>query len=332
MEGRETCDTDVILPKMSDEILAKIITATMAMPLSQAQLIIPGLEKYTLFDIEESFKKCLKIAPPTTKIIEDLPFEDLFTLEEDFLLLSSVRFNYDINVLLSKYGSSFHQVRSKTSLLKRREQLKAMKPEEKERIIDDMTKMIIAEDAYFLSTENTSEMEEERVKPEDFIHLRCSYEAEEKRKPAEHINGEIDKLMKVSKIIAGSCVTKNDRFSELATLRGANVYYSIKREAVLIGRATSFADIDIDLAFEGEKSCLHVSRRQAILYFLYDCNFYIENVGNRPFRVNGFLINPGKTCRVSPFAILDFSGILLMFIPNEKFIDEIRKFVSLNTH
>jgi hypothetical protein len=63
---------------------------------------------------------------------------------------------------------------------------------------------------------------------------------------------------------------------------------------------------------------------QVILAFVEDCNFYLENVGNRVFRVNGVVVEAGQICQLPAGALLDFSGTLLMFIPNETLVRDIR--------
>ena len=97
----------------------------------------------------------------------------------------------------------------------------------------------------------------------------------------------------------------------------------MNRQAILLGRASSLAEVDIDISTNDDNSCVHISRRQAIISFLDDCNFYIENIGKRTFRVNGVLIKPDQMARIPSFAILDFSGVLFMFIPNKRLIEEI---------
>ena len=56
-----------------------------------------------------------------------------------------------------------------------------------------------------------------------------------------------------------------------------------------------------------------------------DCNFYIENIGTRLFRVNGVQVLPGNMAKIPPFAILDFSDTMFLFIPNLKFVENVKK-------
>ena len=51
----------------------------------------------------------------------------------------------------------------------------------------------------------------------------------------------------------------------------------------------------------------------------------VLEIGNRAFRVNGELIPPGDICMVNEGDIFDFSGVLLLFLPNKRLIEEIRQ-------
>ena len=317
-----------ILQLFSDQDKVKIILSSLALPIDQAQLIIPGLEQFTLFDIKNAFSYLLKHPPLYKHKQNKLPYEEPFTLAEDMVLLQFIRFSKDMELadFIENFGSEIKPYRTIKSINKRINELKKMDKSEKTKIIDSITDLIMQEESFYMSTNTTEEMKKDDVDTVNFLQTRNSYHPEISREPSKHIDYEIDKLMKVGKYLTDSSIPGDEcQVEELASLRGENVMFSIRREAVLLGRATSYAEVDIDLTVESDKNSIHIDRKQAILSFLPDCNFYIENIGNRPFRVNGVVIKSGKMCRVPPFAILDFSNVLFMFVPNERFIQSIRE-------
>ena len=111
---------------------------------------------------------------------------------------------------------------------------------------------------------------------------------------------------------------------QLAMLRSEENYFIIKQAAVLLGRNTDKNEVDIDVSYNSDPHCPHISRKQAILSFQPDFNFYIENIGVRAFRINGALLPPGFSCILPPGAMLDFSGALFIFIPNQELINKIK--------
>jgi hypothetical protein len=96
------------------------------------------------------------------------------------------------------------------------------------------------------------------------------------------------------------------------------------REDVMIGHGRIDCDVDISLKFETHRTWTQFSRMQAILVFVEDCNFYLENVANRIFRVNGIAVEAGQIRQLPASALLDFSWMLLIFIPNRTFVRESR--------
>ena len=318
------------LPEMSDANTEALILSVLQMPLEQAQLTVPGLEKYTLSDLYSLFEKYLH-APPkikydnNTKVLTEK--DDDFTSEEDFWLLTFSRISKrpTFKVFVEEFGCYIKTHRSFSSISDRILQIGKMTEEQKEAIIEKVALDIANEDVYYLSTVQTEEMKERHLDKSNFFQVRCNYQPEKKRKPSEHINKEIDSLMsEITKLPGFSTIGPMEE-NDLAILRGENVIYPMRREAILLGRASSLAEVDIDISFDDEKSCVHISRRQAIISFLEDCNFYIENIGTRLFRVNGVQVLPGNMAKIPPFAILDFSDTMFLFIPNLKFVENVKK-------
>ena len=320
-----------ILPNLSESDISSLLYAAMSLPFDQAQLIIPGLEKFTIADLNIAFSYYLKNPPNLNSSENKILYTEPFTPEEDCALLLFIR-TKKANVFdfLSEFGENIHPYRSLRLIKKRIDQLKKMNKEEIGKIVDELTSNIIKEEEIFMATEQTEDMTQYDLHPVNFYHSKSNYLNEISRSPGIHIDKEISHLMENPQILAADGATPDHQMEELAVLRGENVSFSMRREALLLGRATNFHEVDIDLTNERDKSSIHISRLQAIISFLQDCNFYIENIGNRPFRVNGVIINPGKMCKIPPYAILDFSNLLFMFIPNQRFIDLLKKFVQSN--
>ena len=303
-------------PNFPDKDSEALILAALRMPLYQAQLCVPGLQKYLS-------------SPPKIKInlnsSNSSQNEDNFTNEEDFWLLTFSRFNKlpTFQVFIEEFGCYIKAHRSFLSISNRIQEIRKMSEEEKDAIIEKVALDIVCEDSYDLSIHQTEEMTEKQLDKSNFYQVRCNYQPEKNRKPSPHIDSEIDKLMKMTDVIAQFSSIGSMEENNLAIIRGENVIFSMNKQAILLGRASSLAEVDIDISTDDDKSCVHISRRQAIISFLPDCKFYIENVGNRPFRVNGVPVLPEQMARIPNFAILDFSGVLFMFIPNKNLVDEI---------
>ena len=318
------------LPELSDADKEALILAVLQMPLEQAQLTIPGLEKYTLSDLYRLFEKYLHNPPKIkydshTKALTEK--DDDFTSEEDFWLLTFSRISKrtTFKMFVEEFGCYIKTHRSFSSISDRILQIGKMTEEQKEAIIENVALDIANEDVYYLSTVQTEEMNERHLDKSNFYQVRCNYQPEKKRKPSEHINKEIDELMSTITKLPGFSSIGAMEENDLAVLRNEKVIYPMRREAILLGRASSLAEVDIDISFDDDKSCVHISRRQAIISFLEDCNFYIENIGKRLFRVNGVQIHPGNMAQLPPFSILDFSDTIFMFIPNLRFVDNVKR-------
>jgi hypothetical protein len=153
-----------------------------------------------------------------------------------------------------------------------------------------------------------------------FMQAICSFVPEFPIESTCEVTSRIDSILPGVHGIAFSCDALR---TVLAIFRSERNQYFMRREAVLIGRGTLDHDVDIDLTFESDRTCTHISRMQAIVSFLEDNRFYLENVGHRVLRVNGVTIEPGQMCQLPSGALLDFSGTLLIFIANEAFAKEI---------
>ena len=318
-------------PNLSESDISSLLFAAMSLPFEQAQLIIPGLEKFTITDLKIAFSKYLKDPPQLKSPSNEILYTEPFTPDEDCALLLFLRSNKkNIIDFLEEFGQNIHPYRSLTSIKRRIDQLKKMSSKEIDQIIDKLTAEIIKEEEISMINDQNEEMTKYGLTPVNFYHVKSNYSPAIPRSPGKHIDQEIDDLMKKAPILSYGGATSDHNMEFLATLRGENVSYAMRREAILIGRATNYHEVDIDLTNERDKSIIHISRLLAIISFLQDRNFYIENIGNRPFRVNGVIINPGKICRIPQYAILDFSNVMFMFIPNHRFLNMLGKFMNSN--
>lgn len=308
-------------PKLSEEESINLILSSMEMSIENAQVCFPTLDKYTRKDLVDVFKGYLNNPPEFKEKCKKYPFKPAFTVEEDFWILTFLRNRNTIKFaeFAEKYGHHFRPCLTFEQIKERVNQINAMSKEQQNEIDEAIIKSMILEQSYEDSDDKTGDHS---------TNLQCRYEGYQRFNVQPHVNKEIKKLED------NMCFLSMSAFKgeELAVLRGLTMAYPIRREAVLIGRASNLSEVDVDLSsIDRTHTCIHISRQQAILSFLQDCNFYIENIGNRTFRVNGIEISTGKICRLPPYAILDFCGILLMFIPNERFIETVRQHLNSQT-
>lgn len=306
--------------------LYTLINALQNMTVYQAQLAVPTLAKYPIACLKDNFISALHYTPEFRQITPRKTFP--FTPEEDFWLLTFLRLNDGQEITKERVLADSSEFIGNNHTYKEIEQrllyLSKLSPEDKEKIIDRITKDIQNEKSFHSSTLTNEENEADH---KVFHQVRCNYQPENKITPHNDINLIINRLTNDLPIISVFDSIGDMRDNDLAILRGRNFAYPIRREAIVLGRNHVYDEVDIDLSIDGVGSCPHISRKQAILSFLEDCNFYIENIGSRSFRVNGVEIKSEKMCRIPPYAILDFSDTLLMFIPNLKLINSLREYL-----
>ena len=310
--------TTVSVPFDRDSEISLIINS-MFVEFSEIQASSSPLEKYSLNELESQFKEYL-INPPKISEIEvdrDLKrfYKDDFNSDEDFVLLSFINSKEEnFEEYLKDWLYLFRPNRSIDELRKRLDEIKEWSNEQIDQFYDDYSVQILNEKLFADSTLPSCD------KPILYTHSRCSYDPVEKIQQSEEIDNEISILTPQVQ-----CFLKDPKFDNcLAILRSEKLEFQMRSEAIMIGRGSADQIVDVELNFVSEKPCVHISRNQAIISFLEDCNFYIENCGNRAFRVNGIIIPVGGMAILPPNALLDFSDSLLIFIPNTKFVQEIK--------
>jgi hypothetical protein len=286
----------------------------------QWQVVSAPLEKYAKQELFEKWTSYLHCPPDVRIEPRELESCREFSQDEDFALLVFMRSSVKFYDFMRVYGFLFKPFRSDRSLFDRIEYLKTIDQDE---FYSSYAHMILNEQIFHLAARETAN------DPAIFAQAVCSFVLDQTPiAPTEEASNEIASLVKD---VRGLTFSSAEKLPALAILRSERNEYLMGRQAIVIGRGTTDHEVDIDLTFESDRNCCHISRAQAVLSFLEDCCFYLENVGNRAFRVNGLLIESGGMCQLPPGALLDFSGALLMFIPNESLVADIKSTMD-STH
>ncbi|OHS99052.1 hypothetical protein TRFO_08615 [Tritrichomonas foetus] len=312
--------TSTLLP-LSQDAKANLIINAMHVPFSQLQASAAPLEKYAQNELEQNFISYLKDPPEISNFnINDIKISQDFDIDEDYILLSYIKHSSsdDFRNYIKDWLYVFKPFRSIESIENRMNEIKEWNEEQTEQFYQEYTTVILDEKLFADSTLPTCD------KPILYTHSRCAYEPTFKIHPSEAIDKEIDRLSPQTQ-----CFLRDSRFDNcLAILRSEKYEFQMKNEAIMIGRGSADQIVDVEMNFVSEKPCVHISRNQAIISFLEDFNFYIENCGNRAFRVNGAIIPVGGMAILPPNAILDFSDSLLVFIPNMKLVNDVKNAVE----
>jgi len=280
--------------------------------ISCGNLIFEELNGYTREELVKVWKNSLS-EPPCGLFMSksvDIPW----SAEEDLCILHFVRHTgeNDIKSFLELFGASIHIRRSLGSILKR---------------------MNYIRENYRASMKNTIELMVENIQNEYMVHnsLSGSGEYEEECISFRCLSLTPDRVIASPAVVSEIGLLNSEieqlsypRFSQfdIAMLHGENYVYYMRREAISIGRSSKTVSVDIDLSVFID--CIHISKRQAIISFCPDCNFYLENTGKSILRVNGIVISPGRMCQLKNGALLDFSGILFIFLLNQKIVKFIK--------
>lgn len=310
----------IFFPFRADAQKALVINS-MFVPFSQLQASDKSLVTKSQHELEQNFINYLANPPDISENIdvENLNIDKSFDFDEDFILLTYINMessgSVDFKEFIKEWLYVFKPCRSIESLEERVEEIKNWSEEQVEKFYDLYGDMILDEKLFADSTVPSCEQ------PMLYTHSRCSYEPIGKIAPVEDINNEISNTA-----LSLENFMRDSKYNNyLAILRSEKYEFYMCSEAIMIGRGTADQIVDVEMNFVSEKPCIHISRNQAIISFLEDCNFYIENCGNKAFRVNGVLIPNGAMGILPPNAILDFSDALLVFIPNLSLVKKIKE-------
>lgn len=238
-----------------------------------------------------------------------------FTAEEDFAILDFIRCSPNIRDALQYYSAPakliqltrapvFLPSRTHSEILKRLFEVSTMNENERDKIIERFAIEIVLDQHFsqLSQDQKSSKSSEPSFCPPPSTIYPLS----------EEILTEIDSIEDQ----ALNLLKWNFSGSILAILRNENFQYFARNQAILIGRSSSKGPVDLDLVPFIPTGCKHVSRLQAILSYLDNFTFCLENIGSRAFRVNGTLLFPCSACILHPQSLLDFSGAIFIFFPN----------------
>ncbi|OHS95344.1 hypothetical protein TRFO_38533 [Tritrichomonas foetus] len=309
---------------LTEEALNSLYRAIMYLPLNLLQLV-PPLHLYSISELEYYIVNMLH-NPPTIELDIDslrnlmVPFD----INEDFAIVSMIRMNpgpFSFE-LVQRFSYAFKPIRTAHQIANRIEELQMASNEEREYIIQKFADETFKE---YLSSQvkdgNSEQLTELNLTKRDFDICTIS----KPKNPEIPIPPEIDQEINLLSSHRWMFIKERFASNDLAIIRSEKHEFYMRLCAIIIGRNSPQGEVDIDLSYYMKGGCHHVSRQQAILSFQKDYFFYLENIGKRSFRVNGTIVPKGKFCILQPGAIIDFSDILLMFIPNEPLVDKIRK-------
>ena len=312
------------LPTIQTEKFSKIedenlITATLMMPFDDihASYEIGDSDssqkiQKTKNEIQVRFKQLLK-SPPKFKTDKLSPKTKInFTLEEDFLIYTYVTkySDKDLGTILKLFKDKFYPIRTEKDILNRIEEIKNNTPEENDEIITNFARQILHDKLVCEAYENNTKSS---IKEQQ----RCLKLIED-NPPFTH-DSEINLIDSYKNVIAQCKFTTH----ELAALISETCIVKMMRSRMTIGYSHQFYETDFDLRLASPTECCHISKKQAIISFLPDGCFYIENIGSAIFRVNGVIIPPKKVAHIPDYALLDFCDQLYIFVPNTELTTKI---------
>lgn len=305
--------------RFSDDIKSKIILGSLAGSVSESQTIIPGLEKFTKLELRQEFLRIMKNGPHfdlNTSIPENFL---VFSQEEDLALIIYDRLYSSISLdTYIQNEPSFKPFRTYKSIEQRLLEIRRMNKEEKTKIINNISYQIALEKFNY-------EMSKAKLDCSNILHdtTQCLYSPHtfpSQISITQEVNDEINSLNRQLPLL-------KPQFShgELAIFRSEGFSYSMLNQTIIIGRGTSDHLVDINLEYENDGQCSHISRYQAVVSFRDDLKFYLENCGSSLMRVNGVIIPPKGLCMLHDNDLLDFNGILLLFLINDKLVYSIQR-------
>ena len=307
------------------ETTSAIICSPLAVPLEISQTALPPLVHLPQAEINNYFSTFLKQKEPPIEKQDtpyQFPFKVPFDIDEDLMIYTHIK---------NKSESLIDFVKRANGILKPyrtakeiQERIDELKLQDEAPILDRIAEELMLEKLLYLSQtsehDKIEELEKLRLKQHHLDQCRCAVDNTPRAPICEEAIKEVEEATQTLPLIARSKFQPND----LAMLRSEENYYFIRQAAVLLGRNTDKNEVDIDVSYNADPHCPHISRNQAILSFQPDFNFYIENIGIRPFRINGALLPPGFSCILPGGALLDFSGSLFLFLPNEDLINALK--------
>jgi hypothetical protein len=311
---------DPDLPVTADVFRSILVALVVPIPLPWAQVCVDGLEKFTQSQLSRLF---LHVLLHANTLCSPLPLPAIvpeWDSDEDLVLLSYLNSDggFELTDIIRDFGAVFRPTRTLDSIAKRFKHLARLSEADQDAIIQSFSRKTVLEERFHDAVMRTPPIPRDGRPTSAQVEQCVCLEAV--RCPiSRSADAEIESLFDVIDLMAAEQFGPHD----LAMLQADTVQFFVKQQFVIIGRATVDKPVDINLGFIVDPVCPHVSRQQASLQLMWDGHFYIENIGQGVFRVNGIVIKPNHFCAVLKGALLDFCGIILLFIPNQKAVDRV---------
>ena len=315
------CNWNTVFPSTLPEIPLQqfsqvedenIITASLMMPFDDIHSSYDIGGKRSKTELKKRFKHLLT-TPPRRNLEHLSPKTKInFTYEEDFWIYTYLTKyqDQDMTRILKLFKDKFYPIRTEKDILNRIEEIKSQTPEENEMIISNFANQILHDklvsDGY--ENKNHSPIVDQQ---------RCLKLIEDT--PPFTRDDEIDELYSYFPEMAQSLFDSH----QLAALVSENYVIKMNSSRFTIGYSHMCETTDFDMRLASETNCCHISKKQAIISFLPDGKFYIENIGSAVFRVNGVIIPPYKCALLPDLALLDFCDNLYIFVPNTVLVNKI---------
>ncbi|OHT00332.1 hypothetical protein TRFO_08000 [Tritrichomonas foetus] len=304
------------------EVAPKIASAMMSVPYYHAQGCVEGLEKFTQQQIQEMYAAMLQC--PTGDLDQTELLRTPFSLEEDIAILHYLKSNMNLEDMVARFGFVFDPTRTKKSLEQRAEFLSRLPPEKIEEIFDKFSTETVVEERFSESImQNNVRLASGAPHHPSKEQCYCCKDI----KPTGPRNPKLDDEIEQIKPAATSLINSIFSYNDLAFLMNEKIRFSMKNKFIIIGRQTddNSMDNDIDLGLFNSLVCEHVSRLQATIQFMHNGKFYVENIGQNAFRINGDVIYPTQIAEVPDQAIFDFNNTIFIFFINHDLVNTIMK-------
>ena len=256
-----------------------------------AQRLAP-LQKYTVAQLEEQAAKLLKdplVEVPVDAEAPGLPFSD----EEDMYLLVFKELRetgMSEREFVEEFGHHFRIRRKWGELRKRLEEL--------EMASEDDIKRVLARNAAVIVSGNVPPM----------------------GLSGEQVDAEIARMEKSMRFLSVGVF----KYDSIAMFANESVVYYMCTRCVVIGLGSNKHQVVVDLRFFDDRvPLISLERMEITVVFHEDGCFYATNTGKTCFRINGTIVDPGKTSRIPNSAVFDVADVLFLFLINETKVAQI---------
>ena len=250
------------------------------------------MQKYTVAQLEEQAVKLLK--DPSVELQMDVEPELPFSDEEDMYLLVFKELRetgMSEREFIEEFGHHF-RIRRKWGDLKKR-------LEELERQSEDDVKRVLARNAAVIVSGNAPPMG---------------------TVSGEQVDADIARMERSMRFLSVGAF----KYDSIAMFANESVVYYMCTRCVVIGLGSNKHQVVVDLRFfDDSVPLIRLERMEITVVFHEDGCFYATNTGKTCFRINGTIIEPGKTSRIPNSAVFDVADVLFVFMINETKVAQI---------